>query len=540
APTIFSVEDFLTNISGIEKADNIEVLFQLFEIHKEVEGKSAQPFEEFINWAQQLIQDFNDVDSYLTDPEKLFGYLSEARALSVWNLDRNPLTDFQKKYLQFYQSLFQYYTGLRKQLLLRNVAYTGLLFRECALKISELAESIPCKKVVFAGFNALTLAEERIIGYLLEKGRAEIIWDADSYYLNDPGQEAGTFLRKWSGKWQTTGLKQPGNFFKEGEKEISITGVPFNIGQVKYCGDLLSKMITPESPLENTAVVLMDEQLLIPLLNSLPDNVGALNITMGLSLKNSPFYSFFESLFQLQENLKRFHHITSKGITRFYFRDVLRILQHPFVARLSNDKTGGNAFGFEELIESIRQGNKVFLKKEEIILGENSLFHQSLAFLEPVFTRWNSPMDAIGAMKKMIVLFRRLLIDGNPKKGEPVQSNGADIDLEFLFGFSKVVSRIDLLMKQFDTVGNLRMLHQLFNRISETTTLPFYGEPLKGLQVMGMLETRTLDFENIILLSVNEDLIPSGKTTHSFIPFDIRQEFGLPTYHHKNAVYAYH
>ena len=540
APVVYSIEDFLMEISGLQLADNIHLLFQLYEIHKEIEGKEAQPFEEFITWGQQLIQDFNDIDSYLADAENLFGYLSEARALSVWNLDQKPLTDFQKNYLKFYQSLYQYYKKLAAHLLGNRDAYTGLLFRETATNIKELNRKIRWEHILFAGFNALTRAEEIIIDFLVIDGKAKLIWDADQYYLSDPGQEAGTFLRQWVNKWKKTDFKWIGDNFQNGSKKITVTGVPFNIGQVKYCGEILSKLPEHQQSNDDTAVILMDEQLLIPLLNSLPDNIEALNITMGLSLKHSPYYSFFDAVFRMHENLEKFHHNLEGGTVRFYFRDVLKVLQHPILIGISDHQSGSNNFAFERLIEEIKSGNKIFLKKEEIIpSGQSSLELQS-NFLDPVFESWKGVPDSLECLKRLIESIRQSLINEKNNFRANQRSSGAEIDLEFLFGFSKVVFQISSLTARYDAVKNFKVLHQLFNRIAESTTLPFYGEPLKGLQVMGMLETRTLDFDTIILVSVNEDLIPSGKTAHSFIPFDIRREFHLPTYHHKNAVYAYH
>jgi len=302
----------------------------------------------------------------------------------------------------------------------------------------------------------------------------------------------------------------------------------------------LSKIPEVDVNSEDTAVVLMDEQLLIPLLNSLPGNVNALNITMGLSLKQSPLFSFFDSIFQMHENREHFQRSSSDGKIKFYFRDVLHILQHPSMIKMSDQRSQGNRFSFDEVVGTIKSGSRIFLSKEEIIPVYADLFKQGLSFLDPVFSQIQEPVDAIECMKQVILQMRDSIIIDSNESLKTDQQPSSNLELEFLFGFSRVIHQVESLIKKFDAVKNLKTLHQLVMRIAETTALPFYGEPLKGLQIMGMLETRTLDFKNLIMLSVNEDLIPSSKTIHSFIPFDIRKTFHLPTYQHKNAVYAYH
>ena len=216
SPTIFSIEDFLINISGLRICDPTQVLFELYEIHKGLEGQNAQPFDEFTSWAQQLLGDFNEIDSYLVDAKDLFSFLNEAKALSVWNLDNKPLTDFEKQYLRFFNSLYTYHEQLNIRLLSSSLAYPGLLFRKTAEQIGALQEKIPWEKIIFAGFNALTKAEEVIIDSLVSIGKTEMLWDADAYYMEDEKQEAGFFLRMWKKKWKN----QPFNWIEKDFAEI--------------------------------------------------------------------------------------------------------------------------------------------------------------------------------------------------------------------------------------------------------------------------------------------------------------------------------
>ncbi|MBA3901981.1 MAG: PD-(D/E)XK nuclease family protein, partial [Bacteroidetes bacterium] len=200
APDIYSIEDWLTELSGLQACDNLNLTFRFYKVYKEIEGNQAQEFDEFVKWAQVLLHDFNEIDSYLVDTQKLFNTISEAHAMEVWNVDGTAPTEFQKNYLKFWKQLGLYYTAFKEFILKENLAYQGLIFRHCSDDILSLLEKNESngqwKKLVFAGFNALSEAEEKIIRTLLLEGKAEIFWDADDYYLNNPAQEAGKFLRK--------------------------------------------------------------------------------------------------------------------------------------------------------------------------------------------------------------------------------------------------------------------------------------------------------------------------------------------------------
>lgn len=537
SPAIFSIEDFLIQLSGIRICDPIQVLFELYEIHKQHEGQNAQIFDEFTSWAQQLIGDFNEIDSYLVDAKDLFSFLNEAKALSVWNLNTKPLTDFEKQYLRFFKSLSIYHEQLGIRLLCSNLAYPGLLFRKAAEKMGEIEGQLKWERIIFAGFNAMTKAEEVIVDGLISLGKAEILWDADAYYMEDEKQEAGFFLRQWKRKWKTQPFNWIEKDFATSSAEIKIIGVPYHVGQAKLCGELLSELLIAEHPAEDTAVVMMDEQVLLPVLNSLPLMVKDLNITMGLPLRQTPVYDLFDTIFRMHENMTRFERSGTPGREMFYYRDILKVLQHPYAARMSGTLLKGNAFILEELVAEIRSGSRVFLGKDDLIQSGAGIFSGSLGFLEPVFTSWKDPQQTMVSLRAIIASLRDGFLGGSEEEKE---SRATLIEVEYLYAFSKIIFRLSTLIEKYDAIKDLKVFHSLFNQLAGLTSLPFYGEPLKGLQVMGMLETRTLDFENLILLSTNEDLLPSGKTTQSFIPFDIRRHFHLPTYHHKNAIYAYH
>jgi ATP-dependent helicase/nuclease subunit B len=526
APAIFSIEDFISEISGLQEVENLHLLFELYEVHREIEEKNAQTFEEFLRWAPQLLSDFNEVDRYLADAGELFSTLTEARAISLWNVDGKPLTAFEKKYLRFYQSLYGYYEKLTRRLLAKNHAYQGLSFRHAAEHIDTTKDKLPWRHVIFAGFNALTKAEEQIISTLRSEGKATMLWDADAYYLDNKQQEAGDFLRDWMRKWP---VKEPHWIFDDfaaSGKKIEIIGSPDPVGQVKFCGNLLQELAKKGHANEKTAVVLLDEGLLIPLLNSIPGEVDALNITAGLPLKQTPLASLFETVFQLHLHTAQFTYLVSRGIAKYYYKDVLKLLQHPYVHRMAQGVMSGNRFVFDEAIDKIRLGHQIFIGIDDVLAQNSGLFSVNLSFLEAMFAQWSKPADALNCFKAMIETLRVATVKS--------------MEMEYLFAFSKIVHQLGNLLTEFPSDLKIPAFYELYQQVITATSLPFYGEPLKGVQLMGMLETRTLDFENLIILSCNEDLLPSGKINASYIPFDIKRSFELPTYRHKDSVYAYH
>jgi len=527
SPAFYSIEDFIAEISGLHEAGMIQLMFELYVIHRELEGDRAQPFGEFIRWAPQLLGDFDEADRYLADPEELFTTLTEARAISLWNPDGRPLTDFEKRYLGFYRSMLSYYSALNSRLLSGNLAYQGLAFRQAAMVIGHKMAGLPWKHIVFAGFNALTRAEEKIIGALRDEGMATLLWDADRYYLENRQQEAGDFLRQWLKKWPVKEPRWISDCYVSSAKEIRIIGSPDPVGQVKYCGNLLTELSAKGMADERTAVVLLDGRLLFPLLNSIPPQVEALNVTAGLPLAQTPVAGLIETVFTLHLNAAGFTQTASgAGTGKFYFRDLLQLLQHPCFRSLARGTCGHRDYDLGEAVEGIRKGRRVFVGVEDLIPRESDLFSPDVTFLRVLLAPWALPADALACFRKLIGLLQVRLTD-------PVEA-------EYLFAFSRIFSQLDTAVSSYQPELPLNAFHDLYMQSVAGTSLPFYGEPLRGIQVMGMLETRTLDFENVIILSCNEDLLPGSRISASFIPYDIKRSFGLPTYRYKDSVYAYH
>ena len=398
--------------------------------------------------------------------------------------------------------------------------------------------------VVFAGFNAITKAEEEIIHALKVAGKATLLFDADKYYVNNEKQEAGEFLRRWLLKWPEKEVLWLHDGFANGKKEITIIGSPDPVGQIKYCGSLLSNMAASGRANETTAVVLLDTGLLIPLLHSIPDEVKELNITAGMPLNQTPLASLFDTIFEMHARSERLTETSSGMYERFYYTDVLKLLQHPYLQLITISGDGDSSNVFSDISEKIRNGVQAFISYKDLAADQGDLFRVNLDFLEPAFRHWESPADAMYCFTRLIERIKTSIEEGqrNVRQKRSAVSNNFDmvVVLEFLYAFSKISHQLSNLLKRFPNKIKLLPFRDIFKQVTASTTLPFYGEPLKGIQLMGMLETRTLDFENLIILSCNDDLLPAGKINNSYIPFDIKWNFGLPTYRQKDAVYAYH
>ena len=539
APEIMATEDFVALLSELQPAETITLLFELYETIKKINPENKETFDDFSKWGQTLINDFNEIDRYLVDAKQLFGNLKDIKELETWSLNADEeLTVFQQHYLNFWQLLGTYYTDFNQRILTKHMAHQGLAYRIVAEKVEERVNKHPWKRIIFAGFNALNKAEEVIIEKLLNIEKAEIIWDMDAYYVNNKNQEAGRFYRKYNAFGSLKKYKDRNTVFQENllsteEKNIFVLGAAKNVAQAKVAGSLVSEIKLKYANLQNTAVVLADENLLFPVLHSLPENLQDINVTMGYPLKNTPVSGFFDLIFNLHLNGSKI--AQGKSTYSFYHKDLLKLLAHPYSSILVFQNKKASAVKIIQQL--IQDRNIVFAAHSTIekLFNENNLA-DAFTILSPVFKHWEHPNDAITCLTYLIEALKNAIV-----AQQQSFENKASLELEYLFAFTKIIKRIQALMLDYpNSIGDLKTLYSLFKQIVRTSTLPFYGEPLMGLQVMGMLETRTLDFENIVLISCNEDILPSGKTVNSFIPFELKRYFGLPTYSDKDAIFAYH
>src|SRR5690606_28159218 len=336
SPEILSIEEFSEKVAGLTTIDNTTTLFEFYSVYKNsTQEDKVEDFEHFSTWAQTLINDFNEIDRYLISPNDIFNYLADIQDINHWSLSI-PQTELVKNYLEFWTCLPLYYSGLRENLLKNETGYQGLVYRRASEKIE--AHTTQASKYIFLGFNALNTAEQEIIQKMLNHG-AQIFWDIDQVHLKDPTHDTSLFIREYLNwpYYQTHDLKFISTDFYT-PKHIEIAGVTKNIGQAKYVAEILSGM-TPEE-LSSTAVVLGDESLLLPILNSLPANIPSLNITMGYPLKYSPLSTLFDTFFQM---------IKTEG-TEYYHKDVITILSNPVIQKITNKES-------LTIIDTIREKN---------------------------------------------------------------------------------------------------------------------------------------------------------------------------------------
>lgn len=515
-PEIINIEQFVSQISEIQKADAVQLLFHFYTIYKEQES-NPDSFEIFSSWAFTVIQDFNEIDQHLINSREIFEYLRDIQRLKKWSVKGTfEETELIKDHFKFIEKLNEYYNAFYKFLLENRIGYQGVLYREAVNKVDSYIAKHPNKKVFFIGFNSLNAAEDLLFQKFLFEGKAEVYWDIDDAFLHS-NHQAGTFIRRCKVNWkyyQKNELKTVGNWFSK-DKKIEIIGAAKNISQIKYAGEVLSKLPN----YNNTAVVLADESLLPTMLNSLPNSVKAINITMGYPLKDIPTTGLIFSIFQLfisQDKLK-------KSLKKeFYYKDVIRFLKHPLVYRLL---TTEKEFLSDTISEKISQENNTFVSQQYILSFLTTISQETQQIIASVFEQYTSINDFLQRIINLITVLKDVV---------------TGLEKEYLFRFYTAFIQLQNLHTKFNYFVDLKTLYKFFQQVITSESLSFQGEPLQGLQLMGMLETRVLDFENVIITSVNEGVLPGNTQPVSFIPFDVKVEFGLPTYREKDAIFSYH
>ena len=515
-PETLNIEQFVQQASGIEKADSIQLLFHFYTIYKGLE-KEPDSFDTFSSWAFTVLQDFNEIDQHLVDTNEIFVYIRDIQRLKKWSVTGTfQETEFMKDHYSFLEKLNNFYPPLYKFLLERKIGYQGLMYREACNNIDAYIEKNNNKKFVFIGFNALNKAEEFLFQKVLETNNADIYWDLDEAFFKS-NHQAGTFIRKYKKEWkyyEKNALKTLSNSFSK-PKNIEVIGASKNTTQIKYAGEILEKF----TDFKNTALILADETLLPITLNSLPKNINAINITMGYPLKDIPTTSLLFSVFQLfvsQEKLQK------TIVNEFYHKDVVRFLKHQSIYKLlSKDKVSL----VDDFTEEIGRENHIFITKTQIENILNSASEDVQKVITSIFSSYTNINEFLDRILNLINLLKE---------------DVTDLEKEYLFRFYTAFTQLKTLQIEFEYFTDLKTLSLFFKQLIGSETLSFQGEALRGLQLMGMLETRVLDFENIILTSTNEGVLPASSQQNTFIPFDVKLAFGLPTYREKDAIFSYH
>ena len=537
SPTILTINDLFIQLSGKQSADRISMLFTLYDIYIRQSG-STETFDEFLYWGEMLLNDFDDIDKYMANARMLFSNVTDLREIendfdflsdeqiaairSFWSsfYPRGD-TPNQQQFLAVWQVLYDLYEEFRATLGAEGKGYEGMILRE-VVESMERGESpdLPYEQIVFVGLNALSVSEERFLAQLQKRKIADFYWDYVSDKVTDPDNKASYFVSR-NRKSFPSSMKLPPE--EKVKTEIEVIGIPSGIGQAKHVYTLLSDWckeaeMSSEEALR-TAVILPDEHLLIPVLNAIPEQIRRINVTMGYPLAGTPVASLIEYILALQKNVR---YIDRNPL--FYFRDVLPVLNHRYILSTSPEI-------ISSLVKEITENNKIYISHTE--LGKTPL-------LEILFT----PVTGVEAFSdyliKVLEELNKVMSALSDEEEEDAPQRTNDLEQEFIFHYFTTVNRMKEVMKDARIEMKIDTFFRLLKRVTDTITIPFHGEPLSGLQIMGVLETRALDFDRLIILSMNEGIFPQRKAANSFIPYNLRRGFGLPTYEHQDSVWAYH
>ncbi|NNJ88416.1 MAG: PD-(D/E)XK nuclease family protein [Eudoraea sp.] len=515
APTIVTIEEFIKQLSGLRYASGTQLFFELYSVYQSHHKEQAESFYDFSKWGNMLLQDFNEIDRYLIPPHKIFSYLSAIQETNHWYLQPHK-TPMIEAYIRFWKELEPLYNKFKDHLMQLGVGYQGMIYRKAHENIHEYAKTIQEGTHFFIGFNALNAAESDIIQTLLSEQKAEVFWDVDPIFLEDHFHDAGVFIRSYLKNWRyysSNAPKGPKPTYNS-EKSIKIIGVPKNVSQAKYVGSLIRELNNEDkASLNSTAIILGNEKLLNPLLNSMPGNISNINVTMGYPVGSTPAASLFNEFVSLY---------VTKQDRGWYYNDLLSFISHPYIQSLFKTPLKTTS----ELTKAIKEKNWVYIQPQRL----PHLINTDKDIMALLFSEhFTTPMELLKACHGLLLSLRDHFT---------IETDA--ITLEYLVQLHTVFNEMKQYMNKYDFISDLKSFQSLYKELLDKETLDFYGEPLEGIQIMGMLESRNLDFETVVITSVNEGILPSGKTNSSFIPFDLKKEFKLPTYKEKDAVYTYH
>lgn len=505
-PELISIENFIERLAEIKIITHSESVFQFYQAYSQLIPKKEQEnFDTFYSWAETLIQDFNEIDRYNVEAAQLFNHLSDIKDIEHWS-NATEKTTLVKNYLKFWNSLPDYYQAFTTHLTKQSKAYQGLAYK---LALENITHYLAQTKLNFylVGFNALNTCEIQLFQKMLDAGRAKAFWDIDEYLLHH--HKSGEFIRSYNSSWsyyQNKPIQASTSKYSD-SKEISIYQVSRQVGQAKTVGQLLQRLDPKE--LSNTALVLGDEALLNPIVNALPAQVKAANITMGMPMSNTSLATWIEHLIDLNISQPQ----------RLYYKDVLKFVKQDFVNQLFPAEV-------KALEHQLTQHHILFIDLHHTFeeLGASIEFKQ---FLQEVLTI-NTPVDAFIA--RVLTYFEKY------KESDVLSPN-----LKFLiYRFISLFSDLEHLLTTYKFDINFKTFKSLYQTALSTEAIDFKGSAKHGFQILGMLETRVLDFKNLIMTGVNEGVLPSGKSQNSYIPYDLKLHYGLPTYTEKDSVYAYH
>lgn len=520
SPKIITVNKWITDLSPFPIIEPTRALFKLYEIHKKIDSSKDKGLEEFLKWGKTLLSDFDEIDRYLVDPKQLFKNLTEIKEIENWSFNEEELTDAQKRFMEFWDLLPRYYEELNKNLEKEGEGYIGNAYKYVANNIEVCFKSKKSEKFIFAGFNALSSAEISIIKQLHKMGRAEVFIDADAFYLENNMHEAGTFLRKLMSELNVKKLPFTENQLASDSKNINIYNCITSSGQAKVSASILKSQI-PHEEYDETLLLLADEGLIVPIIKNIPANIEKANITLGLPLKNTALKAWVELLFSAQNSSQKFK------TDAIFHRDFIRFVKHPFIHRIINEK---DREVLQKLEHRIISKNILFISPKKLELTQ-----QFKEIIELTFKGWeNNYIKGLANIRSL----NQLIFNAFSEEGE-------ELEKAVIVNFDKSIGQFENIVSEFHQrvkLNNVSLdsFRQLFQQHWANSSVAYYGNPLDGVQIMGLLETRLLDFKNIIVVGLNDKKMPPGNPIQTLIPMDLRSFNNLPMPRDKHGLFAHH
>ncbi len=541
APQMLTINDFFSRVSGVPASDRVRLLLELYDSYKALNPK-AESLDEFIFWGDVILADFNDVDKYLVDPRQLFANVADFKALqdtfeyltdtqreaikgflSHFNDQSGKLTvdlgtddpDVKGRFLQIWNILYPLYVSYNKSLADKGMAYEGMVYRSLAERLKNMSVEDVFQDIfhegttfVFVGLNALNECEKTLLRKLRDAGKAEFCWDWSGDMIKDPQNRSSFFMADnvlefpQAARWDPEGVECP---------EINVISVASSAGQAKRLPDILCQRTGAP---EECAVVLPDEGLLKSVLNSIPEEIHDINVTMGLPMNVSLFYTMMADISAIQ-----MHAVKRKDTWLFYHKQVWDLFSSEIFRKAADEKT-------MEIVAKVKENARYYIPKDEL----TGTLLMDVIF-RPVI------MDPKMASTAQIASFAQYQKDVIEAIAPAIADDASlALELEYAKEYYKCINVLFEIRPEVLPMTYLRLLGQLLSSVS----VPFRGEPLKGLQIMGPLETRALDFKDLVIMSANEGVFPRRSVSSSFIPPELRKGFGMPTYEYQDAVWAYY
>ncbi|MEA2042408.1 MAG: PD-(D/E)XK nuclease family protein [Bacteroidota bacterium] len=540
AMNVFRIRDLATNITGLQSGNKIALIFKLFDIFQNHFSKKSSihyNLEQFYSLGEVLISDFNEIDNWLAKPEQIFRNIRDVKEIEslydhLSEEQREVLSKFRtifsvehiskekEKLLQMWNIIPLIYNDFKKYLLSQKTGYTGMIMRAMSEKVmADKAELPEYDKFIFVGFNALTKAEMSLPKYLMRNSKAEFFQDTDAYYHKDQRQEAGLFLRKNTKELKLDEQNIPQRIFRSDDphsnenRTINLYGVPQNIGQAKIIPSLLDHIDKID---EHTAVILADESMMLPVLHSLPEKLEDVNVSMGYSLNDTKLTALIRLYLKSHSNDDK-----TGGVKRYDYKTVQTIVKHPAVERENPELS-------QQIISTINRESPISIPAADLIEQKPELYK----LLFTAIPKENAGEILLtNLMNILFLIFER-------EEGESLQPK-ENIENEAIYHVYKRIKKFKELLAERKEQFSVSFTSQLLSKLLADVVIPFKGKKATGLQVLGVLETRNIDFKNIIILGMNEGNFPKIQSKPSFLTQSLRFAFDLPLVQHQDAVYAY-